>query len=217
MVRFTMSGRAMSNLLSLREPRDRHDRPVPGVRHLATQVVGGGHQAGEHRREPGPALGRQWQVCQGAQLIDRLSGDEVLWIHGLLSSCGGSTSDPAVLGDDTESILESGPAGEYVDCIGAAEPGPGRVRGAARERSRHATVGTPAALENIAVTSAAPRAGIWPPADLAPAPATPVWRGHEQARSRAGTRRDFISPGEVPGELPPAGDNSPIAEPGVLG
>src|SRR5881296_3449299 len=84
-----MSGCAMSDLLSLREPRDRHDRPVPGVRHLAAQVVGGGHQAGEHRREPGPPLGRQWQVCQGAQLIDRLSGDEVLWIHGLLSSCGG--------------------------------------------------------------------------------------------------------------------------------
>src|SRR6266571_278273 len=56
MVRFTMSGRAMSNLLSLREPRDRHDRPVPGVRHLATQVVGGGHQAGNHRRAPVPPV-----------------------------------------------------------------------------------------------------------------------------------------------------------------
>src|SRR5229473_7346938 len=138
MVRFSMSGCAMSDLLSLREPRDRHDRPVPGVRHLAAQVVGGGHQAGEHRREPGPPLGRQWQVCQGTQLIDRLSGDEVLWIHGLLSSGGGAPPQaPGVLGDDTESILESGPAGEYVEVVvdgcgrktrrsyRAAEPGPG--------------------------------------------------------------------------------------------
>jgi len=107
-----MSVPVMSNLLSLREPRDRHDHPVSSVRHLATQVVGGGHQAREHRQEPGSPLGRQRQVCQGAQPVDRLSGNGVLWVHHLLFSVGGPTSASGVTRDATDLI--EGPTGSLL-------------------------------------------------------------------------------------------------------
>src|SRR5258707_1187334 len=112
MVRVSMSVPVMSNLLSLREPRDRHDHPVSSVRHLATQVVGGGHQAREHRHEPGSPLGRQRQICQGAQPVDRLPGNGVLWIHDLLFSVGGPTSASGVTRDATDLI--EGPTGSLL-------------------------------------------------------------------------------------------------------
>src|SRR5262245_39835006 len=82
----------MAHLLALGKSRDRHDRPVLGLRHLAAQVVGRGDQAREHRCKPGAALDRQWQVGQGTQRVNRVSGDEALWAHNLLPSDGGFAS-----------------------------------------------------------------------------------------------------------------------------
>src|SRR2546423_4272324 len=64
--------------------QDRDSRAIRAGAHLAAELVGGGQQLAQRRRERPTPFRRQRQLGGPTEMVDRLRGDGLLAIHAVL-------------------------------------------------------------------------------------------------------------------------------------